>query len=245
MKYLVLGRGEGARNLASALGCKAMLPPNNKRARRALFKEHDLVINMGWSTGWAHLNPLGYKNVWKKDKVKASTVMEEWGVSVIPYYHPNYVSRMLEKFSFPILRRKAKHSKGRDIKIVDSITEVTYGYWYVPIFDKKREYRAHVMFGEVIKLFRKHPEDKTKLVWCNDSSRFERVNPENSSYNKIKEQAIKAVEALGLDFGAVDIGVRKFKREGEEVVVFEVNTAPSLNESTAECYGEVIRRKYA
>ena len=58
------------------------------------------------------------------------------------------------------------------------------------------------------------------------------------------EEAVRAVAALGLDFGAVDVGSRGWsKRRGpEELIVFEVNTAPALNDHTAEAYAEEIRR---
>lgn len=44
--------------------------------------------------------------------------------------------------------------------------------------------------------------------------------------------AIQAVRALGLNFGAVDIGWNE--RDGP--CVFEINTAPGIEESSLEAY---------
>ena len=58
--------------------------------------------------------------------------------------------------------------------------------------------------------------------------------------NFIKEEAknaaIKAVEALDLDFGAVDI----IETRQGEIFVLEVNTAPGLEGKTVESYGNAI-----
>ena len=57
--------------------------------------------------------------------------------------------------------------------------------------------------------------------------------------DEVKEVAIKAVSALGLDFGAVDIvitpqGVGK---------ILEINTAPGLEGTTLESYKNAILRE--
>jgi glutathione synthase/RimK-type ligase-like ATP-grasp enzyme len=56
---------------------------------------------------------------------------------------------------------------------------------------------------------------------------------------KVCEVAIQAVESLGLDFGAVDIGFRE--KEGK-AFVFEVNTAPGIEGTTVRHYVEAVRR---
>ena len=52
--------------------------------------------------------------------------------------------------------------------------------------------------------------------------------------NAVKEVAMAAIRALGLDFGGVDVGVG---RDGE-VTVFEVNTAPYVGAITVQRYKE-------
>lgn len=57
--------------------------------------------------------------------------------------------------------------------------------------------------------------------------------------DSVKQQAIAAVQALGLDFGAVDICVNL---EGSKAYVLEVNTAPGLSSPTVlAAYAAYIR----
>ena len=241
--FLVLGGGEGAQNLASALKGKAMTPLQigNRRERTLHFKKF-FVVNWGWSTWWAHINRLGKKDRWVKDKARASHEFRNAGVNCSVYMTPAEARKCGE---LPLLRRKARHSKGRDIKLIKKATEIVNGYWYVKMFNKEREYRVHLAFGKVVKLQRKRPTNKTDLVWSNEDANFERVKMDNPSYKPIIDEAIKAVNVLGLDCGAVDIGVINFKKSKQKINVFEVNTAPSLNEDTAQRYADAIRKEVA
>lgn len=54
--------------------------------------------------------------------------------------------------------------------------------------------------------------------------------------NSRRELAKQAIKALGLDFGAVDIGVIK----GDKALVLEVNTAPGIEGETLEAYVDRI-----
>ena len=245
MRYLVLGTGEGAKQLGKALGGECMLPPRRRVERRRLYR-NNYVVNTGWSTRWAHVNPLGYSRCWVKDKARASKAMVEsmlFGAVHICTEYVSYSDMQWMEIDLPMLRRKNRHSGGRDIRIVNIEEDIIPGYWYVPIFHKEREYRVHVLWGRVIKLQRKHPHDPESIVWSNESSHFERVNKDNPSYRGINDIGVRAVRALGLDMGAVDVGVRRFKKDDEECIVFEVNTAPSLNQETAERYAVAIRER--
>ncbi|GAG47489.1 unnamed protein product, partial [marine sediment metagenome] len=50
--------------------------------------------------------------------------------------------------------------------------------------------------------------------------------------------AVRAVDCLGLDFGAVDIG---YNEHYDRCAVFEVNTAPGLEGTTLDKYFEAFR----
>lgn len=248
MDYIVLGRGSGATLLAQALQGRAIKPTDMPlRELKRLYRDPRVcVINWGWSTAWANLNRMGRRDRWCKDKYKASVAMGDISVT---YNSPGVADEFLK---FPALARSSKHSKGRDVILVNSraewnaLTGDRYRHYTVPVFKKDREYRAHVLHGEVIKLQRKIPEDPAELVWSNDHARFSRVRLTNPSYAGILDVAVRAVEALGLDMGAVDIGTQGWDqgRGPREVIVFEVNTAPALNEETAERYAEKVRERY-
>ncbi len=100
-------------------------------------------------------------------------------------------------------------------------------------FPKKREVRVHVGGGEVLAV-----AEKLKRLgqagdnWVRSHSRgwiFAEARPE---LGEAPEVARSAVKALGLDFGAVDIGLDN----DNHAVVIEVNTAPGLEGRTLDSY---------
>ncbi len=109
------------------------------------------------------------------------------------------------------------------------------------------EYRVHVFNGEVILYQKKSrrvdsdgevetPEGEEDDV-RNLASNWVYRTGDLLRLERIEELAINAVQALGLDFGAVDI----IKDEKGDVFVLEVNTAPGLgNEETLQAYATAI-----
>ena len=71
--------------------------------------------------------------------------------------------------------------------------------------------------------------------WVIDYSEAIRKTVSDRARKDMRQAAIKAVEALGLDFGAVDVG---WNAQGP--VVYEVNRAPGLDNATTERYGQRI-----
>jgi hypothetical protein len=56
--------------------------------------------------------------------------------------------------------------------------------------------------------------------------------------NKVKLEALRAVLALNLDFGAVDV---IYNQHRDRAYVLEVNTAPGIAEYTTNVYAEHLR----
>lgn len=121
---------------------------------------------------------------------------------------------------------------------------------YVP---KKSEYRIHVMNNRIIdvtrKTLREDYPDKKNVNWkvrnLDNGFIFSRFNKNHlDRYNNpleeiyvvngsIKSAACRAVKALGLTFGAVDI---IWNEKYEKAFVLEVNTAPGVADTAAERY---------
>lgn len=134
---------------------------------------------------------------------------------------------------------------------VTSSTTLPDAPLYTQAVENNGEYRVHVFGGEVI-LYQK----KSRKV--NEDGEVETAEGEDSlvrnlasnwvyrvgnlrRLERVEELAKNAIDALGLDFGAVDI----IKDENGEVYVLEVNTAVGLgNESTIEAYTEAFNQLY-
>lgn len=127
-----------------------------------------------------------------------------------------------------------------------------YGRLWTKYFKRKHEYRVHVVGGEAVDFARKklrtevrdrirgYPELGYEIYAVrshNNGWVFARENVELPEL--VKVSAIRAVHALGLDFGAVDIG---HNVKDDKVAVFEVNTAPGIEGTTLERYADALRR---
>lgn len=136
-------------------------------------------------------------------------------------------------------RTLLRSSGGKGIVIAKSKAELVDAPLYTLRIRKTDEYRVHVFKNEVIDVAQKRLRNGVKdQEGRNEYIRnlangwifaHENVNcPDN-----VKQEALKAVAALELDFGAVDVVVDK---EGKAYVL-EVNTAPGLeNQQTIQAY---------
>src|SRR5690606_34035850 len=124
--------------------------------------------------------------------------------------------------------------QGKGIVIASSPEELVEAELYTLYIPKQWELRVHVVNNKVIKLQQKRrlSEDKLKERGINKANKL--IRSYNNGYifsSKISKdldeliiqtvflEAIKAVNSLGLNFGAVDIIVTKDKK----VMVLEVN----------------------
>jgi glutathione synthase/RimK-type ligase-like ATP-grasp enzyme len=111
---------------------------------------------------------------------------------------------------------------------------------YTRYIRKSDEFRVHVVGGKVV-----FTQRKARRREC-ENPNWEVRNLEGgfvyveypTREGGLSEIAVKAVEALGLDFGAVDV---LLSREDEDFYVLEVNTACGLEERTAEKYAEALK----
>ena len=107
--------------------------------------------------------------------------------------------------------------------------------------DRAREFRVHVFGGKTIGVYEKIPHDQNQQYCKNDNCDFRRIDTSDESQRSlikgVRPEARKAVDALGLLFGGVDVII---SRSGE-VFVNEVNSAPALNGPNLERYFEAIQ----
>lgn len=108
---------------------------------------------------------------------------------------------------------------------------------YTRYFPKQREVRVHVCNGEVIAVAEKLKRlGEAGDYWIRSHSRGWLFAEARAPIGDAGEVAREAIKALGLDFGAVDIGI---SRDGA-CCVFETNTAPGLEGRTLEAYARAL-----
>jgi hypothetical protein len=105
----------------------------------------------------------------------------------------------------------------------------------------EREFVVPVFHLEALSVFASHYRPAARGVWRSDAAA--EVRELDAGYNgyyseKAKQLAVRAVYALGLDFGAVRVNVLP---DGK-LAVADVVPAPQLDERLAELYAQAIHR---
>lgn len=142
-----------------------------------------------------------------------------------------------------VCRTVLRGHSGEGIVISDSPDTLVDAPLYVKYIKKTDEFRLHVLRGKVFDIQRKmrnkdvKDEDVNWKVRNHDNGFiFGREGVEVSDEGK--EQAIMAVNELGLDFGAVDL---IYNKKEDKYYVIEVNTAPGLTGTTLDNYVEAFK----
>lgn len=148
------------------------------------------------------------------------------------------------------LPRTLHHVGGRDLLATqgheDRPLPFTPAFW-TKKEEVVRELRYHIFLGKSIRAGGKIHRDgwggegqPTPHPWIRSLDSGWRVSYGESPPKRYRDLAKRALEVLGYDFGAVDIGIRA---DGS-ALVFEVNTAPGMEEGTAGVWAEAIKREF-
>lgn len=169
-----------------------------------------------------------------KDKVKMKEVLVKAGIKT-----PDIVL-LPNKHNLPLIFKEFDHSQGRGMKILDSLDKVyqNYGKGYYEAFKRSnREFRVHICLDRPFHIDEKILKSyvKTRNLIKNSTNGYVYLKPEEEVPYDVIKQSIKAVQAMKLDFGAVDVG---YNQEG--AWVYEVNTAVGMRTRTREKYNEML-----
>lgn len=175
-------------------------------------------------------------------KHKLWKMLEEEDI-IAPEYIPYYYGMQIpERLGGKFLGRKRIHRAGNDIKILTRKSIITSPVEFlVPFIPTNREYRVHVLFGRIVKVLRKYPDNEENKGFIR-TSRYG-WNYRVSSLHEIvcdksmSKTALKVAELLGLSFCGIDMAWSS-KNDGglHKWVVWEVNSAPSLNTPSLRTY---------
>lgn len=178
------------------------------------------------------------------DKYTALRRMQEFHIPVPRTYGANE-----RNMHYPVLGRRTHHTQGRDIVLclqrmdVERALEAGCTH-FTELVPKAREFRVHVFEGEVLKLSEKvltHPDQYVPWMWNFETGfTFRNVRPIIPAVlERVTAAGIAAVQSLGLDFGAADVCLT----DDGHVIVFEVNTGPSLAEKSLGVYARKIAER--
>ena len=245
MTCLIINRpSDSARTLARALGIKRVRPERFSRLR------HRFGINWGCSNeiGFRSNQIVANLNSSNTSKLRAFQMME--GKVNIPDFSRDIND--LDASKIILARTMLNSHSGNGIVVVRPGEEAPPAPLYTQYIPKRREYRVHVFNGRVIFVQQKRKRNETEQtpderlirnhangwVFAENSVEFE----SNTEKALVESQSIKAVQALCLNFGAVDIIV---SNDDGHPCVIEVNTAPGLKSTKLlEAYVSSIRSTY-
>jgi hypothetical protein len=232
-----------AKALAQNLGALRVYPDRNYKP-----KPNHLIINYGYGkpAEWM-LTPYQCAKFlnWTcsvadaTNKISAFGLLKEEEVSIPEYTTDKEVAQSWD--GIVVCRTLVSSQEGRGIVIATNPDEIVDAPLYTKHVRHEHEFRVHVFKGSVIDFTQKKKR-----------STGEEANPyvRNSAGNwvfcregvilpdDVAKQAVDAVKALGLDFGAVDVAYRE--RE-DKAFVLEVNTAPGLEGTTLERYTQAFK----
>ncbi len=229
----------GAKILADTLGVLRATP--RQVARHGTF---DKVINWGMSerrfTDCEYINdPRAVQMA--SDKLETAKVLSEHGIPQ-PDWTDNrdVVREWLDGGNTVLCRTLLRASQGRGIVVLDPEDggEIPRAPLYTKYIRKTDEYRIHVCRDRIISQQMKRrnkdvPDDRVNWQIRNHDNGFVFCRGAVDAPACVKDTSINAVSALGLDFGAVDIG---YNARRDKCRVYEVNTAPGLEGTTADHY---------
>lgn len=209
-------------------------PNRNYRPRRK-----DVIINWGASTAprWDYQRMINQPEAVACASNKLKTFqMLQGNVETVDWTDSRGVAESWQDEGHRVFARTTiiSHS-GRGIVVAGSDEELVDAPLYTKAFNKLNEYRVHVFSDNVIDIQEKKKRSNTGGrdgidVW-NHGNDFVFARNEVVADASVTLSAIAAVKALGLNFGAVDIGWN-----GVQAKVFEVNTACGLEGSTVRKY---------
>lgn len=236
-----------AKALAEKLGIKRIKLEGSKYRP----KNTDVIINWGSSN-----LPEALKNAIiinrpesvakASNKLKAFLAFKEAGVPTPEFTEDRQEAlKWLEKAkAMVVVRTKLSGHSGEGIVLVEEKNkeELVQAPLYTEYVKKVQEYRLHVCGGEVFFIQRKArkqdvPDDEINWQVRNHANGFIFAHQGVDVPEGHRKAAVDAVNALGLDFGAVDL----IETKKGECFVLEVNTACGLEGTTLDKYNVALQ----
>lgn len=206
-------------------------------------------------------NKLRMKRAFNDNEVKTAdwyTIHETGGGHDIRVEFNPDLNISLSELTFPIIAKHIYGSRNNGNVKLDTLEELEdwipgktlSNYIFEKFYNYSREYRLHVTsdgcFYTCRKMLKRDVEEDQR--WFRNDSNSVWMIEDNELFDKpvnwddVIEHSARALNAVGLDIGAVDLKIQsRFDskdrvRESPDFIVLEINSAPSFGEITAEKY---------
>lgn len=219
--------------MAQELGVKRVFSDKNY-----IPKAGHLVIN--WGCGFMPTWPIGKVRFLNHpaaietavSKIESFYAFKEAGVSTPVWtQYKEWSSKWIKNGEWAVCRTQVEGFDGSGIVLAKTLEELPDCNLYTKYVPIDHEFRIYVVGDQVVDCLDKkrkvideaHPHIRTETngwVFCQNP----KFVPDDA-----KVEAIKAVKALKLDFGGVDV---IFNKEKNKSFVLEVNTAPGIYGNT-------------
>lgn len=232
-----------AQGLTTALGAAVRRLYTDERGKFNP-KPRNIVVNWGCSSAPARFDGANILN--RIDVVKvASNKLSTFEVLAgnpnvrIPEWTTEYDSALeMTNDSVVVCRTKLNGHSGAGIVLAAREEDVVQNCpLYTRYVKKASEFRVHVAFGSVIdvQIKRQRTEFNGEVNYAirNHDNGWVYCRENIEEPTELRDMAVAAINALGLDFGAVDI---IYNKHYNKCFVLEVNTAPGLEGTTVEKY---------
>lgn len=143
----------------------------------------------------------------------------------------------------PCIVRPLYHAQGRKLFLCTNLEEVKEAvnkcgpeYYITEYIQKDKEFRVFVAQNRVVWITEKTPGNPADIAWnVARGGRFDNVRWTDWPLRACRI-ALQGMEAIGLDFGGVDI-----IQKGKEFYILEINSAPSQTSPyRQQCVGKVF-----
>lgn len=247
--YPYIAGSASVKKLKTALNAKLIKLENSSYR----FKGDDIVINWGNSKVPNNIAPEDFLNnphmtAVASNKLDTLAVLANCGVPTVPFTTQLSVAQGWLADGWKVFARTVlRGHSGNGIVVVSPSGTLPRAPLYTRGVPNCGEYRVHVFADEVI-LYQKKSrrvDGEGNVVTAVGADADVRNLASNWVYRtgnlkrleRVEKLAIDAINAMSLDFGAVDIIMDK---DGN-VAVLEINTAPGLgNEATLQAYTEAF-----
>lgn len=225
---------------------KLVIVPNNLGSRSAKYLAEVLSEKLGYKVWRVTPGRVGRRIPFTlragTDKLTQFRTYQNAGVSIPEFTTERIVAENWLRDGDTVLARTMLHgSEGRGIVVMEPGGPFTEAPLYTKYVKKKKEFRVHVLFGQVIDV----QEKRKKANY--DGQRDSRIRNVANGYvfcrdnitepQQLRELSVRATNALGYQLGAVDV---VYNEHHGRCYVLEVNSTPGMEGTTLQSYANAI-----